>query len=399
MNSVDLVIAVICFVSFVVGVPANVISLKYFLRKNYYNSTCIYIAVVILDILTCVMVLPVGLSLAADRKSLLFSSQTFCCVWGITWEFIPYYSVFLVFCLSTLRTFNLLKPFVIVRRRTVIGVMIFYAVFLIGRQLLGVALGYSDYEYQQDSGYCWNHINDTRYQVSDVIFSSLQLAFPIIPITASCITSTSIMIFSARATRVSTVLTKMKREATTTIIIVTLVYIVFNLPVFLNYIRYIVAVYFTDKEFLDGDDSSEFLQKYIWLLTYVITVTLNSLVNPFVYLFRMRRFRSETVRMLKNCCRFRARVRFTVPTNKSNDDIRNFQKRKLSLSQARLPGQVNQPSGVRRRRWSTGVSGREEEMLRRRVEVRSIKQLADIPGGGSPPSSLKLEGDDSEEKL
>ena len=60
MNSVDLVIAVICFVSFVVGVPANVISLKYFLRKNYYNSTCIYIAVVILDILTCVMVLPVG---------------------------------------------------------------------------------------------------------------------------------------------------------------------------------------------------------------------------------------------------------------------------------------------------------------------------------------------------
>ena len=106
-----------------------------------------------------------GLSLAADRKSMMFSSQTFCCAWGIVWEFIPYFSVFLVFCLSTLRTFNLLKPFVIVRRRTVIGVMICYAVFLIGRQLLGVVLGFSDYEYEKDSGYCWNHINNTQYQV------------------------------------------------------------------------------------------------------------------------------------------------------------------------------------------------------------------------------------------
>ena len=60
MNPADLAIAVICFVSFVVGVPANVISLRYFLKKNFYNSTCIYIAVASLDILTCVMVFPVG---------------------------------------------------------------------------------------------------------------------------------------------------------------------------------------------------------------------------------------------------------------------------------------------------------------------------------------------------
>ena len=232
-----------------------------------------------------------------------------------------------------------------------------------------------------------------------MIFSSLQLAFPIIPITASCITSTSIMIYSARATQVSTVLTKMKREATTTIIIVTLVYIVFNLPVFLNYVRYIIAVYFTDKDFLDGDDSNEFLQKYIWLLTYVITVTLNSLVNPFVYVFRMKRFRSETVRMMKNCCRSRVRVRFTVPTNRtSNEDIRNFRSRKLSLSQARFPGQVNKSGSVRIRRWSTGVSGKQGEVLRHKVEVRSFKQLSlgNIQGGVSPPSSLQFEGEDSE---
>ena len=95
----------------------------------------------------------------------MFSNKAFCSIWGITWEFIPYYTVFLVFCLSVLRTFNLLKPFVNVKRRTVVGAMICYAVFLMGRQLLGVALGYSNYRFEKEAGYCWNQINNTKYQV------------------------------------------------------------------------------------------------------------------------------------------------------------------------------------------------------------------------------------------
>ena len=43
--------------------------------------------------------------------------------------------------------------------------MIGYAGFLMARQLLGVVLGYSKYQFEEDSGYCWNHINDTKYQV------------------------------------------------------------------------------------------------------------------------------------------------------------------------------------------------------------------------------------------
>ena len=60
MHSVDSILAGICFLCFTVGIPANVISLKYFLRNNYYIPTSIYIAVSALDILTCVMVFPVG---------------------------------------------------------------------------------------------------------------------------------------------------------------------------------------------------------------------------------------------------------------------------------------------------------------------------------------------------
>ena len=82
------------------------------------------------------------------------------------WEFIPYYSVFLVFCLSFLRTLVLLRPLVRVKKRTVVGALVGYAVFLIIRQVVGVVAGYSCYKYEVISGYCWNHISNRKYQVS-----------------------------------------------------------------------------------------------------------------------------------------------------------------------------------------------------------------------------------------
>ena len=85
----------------------------------------------------------------------------------------------------------------------------------------------------------------------------------------------------------------MKRKATITIIIFTLVYLVFHVPVFLNYTRFVVSLYLTGR-FHQG----MFFERYIWLMTYVMTVAVNSLVNPIVYLCRMSRFKSEIVKLV-----------------------------------------------------------------------------------------------------
>ena len=60
MNEVDITIAVLCFLCVVIGIPANTISLNYFLKKTSNTSTCIYIAITSTDLLTCIMVFPVG---------------------------------------------------------------------------------------------------------------------------------------------------------------------------------------------------------------------------------------------------------------------------------------------------------------------------------------------------
>ena len=156
---------------------------------------------------------------------MMFSSRVFCSLWGFTWELIPYYSVFLVFSLSFLRTFALLKPLVFIKKRVsqqllpmqwnfltlrilvittlncksirlfsandhdhfhsllidgittriilllfgifkvVVGLVIGYMMFLVTRQLIGVFLGYSSYQYEKSAGYCWNHISHHKYQV------------------------------------------------------------------------------------------------------------------------------------------------------------------------------------------------------------------------------------------
>ena len=49
--------------------------------------------------------------------------------------------------------------------KVVVGLVIGYMMFLVTRQLIGVFLGYSSYQYEKSAGYCWNHISHHKYQV------------------------------------------------------------------------------------------------------------------------------------------------------------------------------------------------------------------------------------------
>ena len=166
-----------------------------------------------------------------------------------------------------------------------------------------------------------------------MIFSSIQLAFPIIPITASCVTSSCCLMMSLRMSQSSDSATRLKTRATITIILVTLVYIVFNLPVFLNYCRFMISIYGSGKGFLSLSNSNKFLNYHIWVLTYVITVALNSLLNPMVYVLRMKSFRETVLAKLRG-----------VPNNhpsmqsKNSLMVRSTRMVRMSLTDNNVPG-------------------------------------------------------------
>ena len=56
----------------------------------------------------------------------------------------------------------------------------------------------------------------------------------------------------------------------------------------INYTGFLVQVYITNESYLGNN---AWLHKYAWLLAYVMVVTLNSVINPFIYITRMERFR------------------------------------------------------------------------------------------------------------
>ena len=64
-----------------------------------------------------------------------------------------------------------------------------------------------------------------------------------------------------------------------------------------------ISVYVLGRDFLDSSDSNKFLEKYVWLLTYVIVVAMNSLLNPVVYYTRMTRFRLSVGRDVRRSVR------------------------------------------------------------------------------------------------
>ena len=141
----------------------------------------------------------------------------------------------------------------------------------------------------------------TTFQIFDAILSLVQVVFPILPILACSITSTSVLILSKRVSKRSNTATKLKNDATITIIWVTVIYILCNIPAVLNYAQHVVAVY-TGRYFLfdttsEGRSAYVFLSFYTWIYSFILMVALNSLANPLLYALRMRRFRSDSNRV------------------------------------------------------------------------------------------------------
>jgi hypothetical protein len=126
------------------------------------------------------------------------------------------------------------------------------------------------------------------------------LAFPVIPITMSCIISGYIILTVKKVkdknTNVkheirmhSSSIQSKNRKATGTIIIVTAMYIISNIPLFINYVLYLITI--TTLEYPGPIYSSPLMYYYSWNVTAILSTGLNAAANPILYLTRFKSFR------------------------------------------------------------------------------------------------------------
>lgn len=119
----------------------------------------------------------------------------------------------------------------------------------------------------------------------------VQLALPVLPICISCLLSILSIVRSIKLTQTNRSCSALKLDATITILLVTAVYLVFNLPVFVFWIIYI-------KDGCTVPVNSRFLYWYSWGFTYVVLVACNAAINPIVMMCRIAKFRSRIMWIL-----------------------------------------------------------------------------------------------------
>ena len=284
----DKVLASLLTLTLAVGVPANLLSLLYFYNTHQSStSKLIYLIVSLTDTISCINTYPVILVLFSGRSPVFYGDFTFTQIWGITWEPLPYFSVFLVFVMTVVRAIILLRPLVILSRKIILKWIVGYCIILLLRFSVGLVF-FGHYEYKAFSAYAWIQIKNEWYRKVDLSLAVILLATPILPILALSSISVCKIIRSIRRGAKNKRLAAIKRKSSITVIIFTATYIIFNVPVFFTYLWFVLYNQFGYHIL----KSNWFLDNYLWVMTYVCCVAFNAICNPLVYLCRMSEFRN-----------------------------------------------------------------------------------------------------------
>ena len=166
--AVDHFLSGICFLCVLLGLPANISTLIYFIRQKKDLPTRLYLVLSLVDILTCFTLIPTGISFAMDRQPVLFGNDLFCQLWGIVWVIVPFLSVYLVCVLSISRTITLLNPLGVVSKDAVTWSIGIYTSYLFLRIMVPVGNGSAHFIYSKSDVYCWEGSQANWYMYYDL---------------------------------------------------------------------------------------------------------------------------------------------------------------------------------------------------------------------------------------
>ena len=327
LKEVDTIIGTIYLFCFLFGVPANIVSLLYFTRQKWRDMdlpTSLYTLTVIQDTVISLLSLNHGVNMLNQREVWL---PGFCAAHHILFQMSQRMSVFLVAALSVTRTYNLLFPLKTVKRWPVLKFLAALWILMTCFFVIPPSIKLVEIDYHWNDAYCWaapgNNSFSYTWDTIDNAMDTAGLAFPIIPIAVSCIISSYQIVMSAAPRKRpkhqnvrnqnaekmdiaiklhgsfrhrTEAMKRSSRRATVTIILVTILYIIANLPLFINYVLYLVTI--TSFTYPGPVYSYPVMFFYSWNFTALLTTGLNASANPIIYLTRFERYR----RWIKGGC-------------------------------------------------------------------------------------------------
>ena len=277
-----------CFV----GATGNLMTLLYFsCKKNKTASSVLYIFINVSDIIICLLMFPVGLAGIYKGESVWFKSEVYCVLWGIAWSICIRISAYLICILSISRTLSLLRPLHYIKKRRIVQLTTGYSLILFFQSLLPFFYKKS-YYYNQGMNIClWELVQmfprqTIQFKTLFLVSIAIEFILPALPI----IISGALSAFALSTRRIQCSQSKKKVRATVTVIMLTLSYIVFNLPLCITLTVHCISLMcngcIPDTVISDlqvAQFTNYFLSSHAFAL--------NGITNMFIYYFRVAEIR------------------------------------------------------------------------------------------------------------
>ena len=286
----------VLLLSTLVGTGANILALRYFFTKSntFFNA---FKMVALSDILICQLSTFYGISLVTKRAPMTFANESFCLAWNVMWRGVVRFSLHLVAIQSALRTHKICRPLAVLPKHisTVLVsldfTLIFGVIFLAKTQFTPV--------YTKSYGSCREH--DIRKPPNGVpanriwhFGAILYNAIPY-PIILTCCVMCLVQLLRGNKAAASRSrprgLARHRTQSTISLLAFSCTGLFFNLATF--------GPVFVRASFYGGFDVKDGTQ--VWFLLYgnvifrEVFVTLNSVINPFIFLWRMVEFRENVL--------------------------------------------------------------------------------------------------------
>ena len=380
-REIDITFGVLYTICIIFGTLANVMSFLYFIKRKTGAATnktymiYLYRIITFVDILICFLVFPLieasfyqtderstqgKQPVLSDgrgkqgkiKKPVLFGDSVFCTIWGLLWNILPVLSVVLVAILSFSRCLLLLYPLIKLDIKKPVIFLTVATLIMITEKLVAQfssvkeIYGGVKYRYREklvsacylSSGKV--HAAESTYDSAQSFIFLFLLGLPVIPILVSFIVTVyKLRVAQKNEGEVMSIEKSKHMKATITVMIVTGIYIICNIPVLichLYFVNHLVDNMKTLKAKVKANGGSG-LKSYLdnWTIvfstSYTLLVAVNSTLNPIIYFTRMKLFRNFVIKRKVGAVKFLcesgsriSRVSRQVAANETENISNNF---------------------------------------------------------------------------
>ena len=320
-----------------IGTVGNLLSIRYFARDRTKVSNMLYLWMIGIDVVTCVSLLHFGVARIYPAFGVKYlAAGILCNIFGFLYNISSRLSVFIVALQSILRSYSLVYPFKKTGSRYVLIIVSVMAAIQVFQASLPY-LWWKKYEFNSHWTLCLWYLDDIckpeskMYNVLYILTLILPFLLPAVPVLISCGVSITFirtnpvpdipgMEISPKITAPNRILNKLccssgsapakkkrlsaaprlsqlsslvksrlKHRATVTILIITGIYIILNIPYWV-YLTYNLIMPYTFSLF----------DMYLGIFLNPLCVILNAAINPVVYFLRISGMRSHVTDTFKN---------------------------------------------------------------------------------------------------